>query len=82
MKIIESYKIPDGNVSPDIFKFPCVAWVDKTNVGVAYMCHDTNGLYKVKGAFPNDWICKDENGKWHVMHDDEYQRAKIELKSN
>ena len=23
---------------------------------------------------PTDWICKTSDGKWHVMHDDEYHK--------
>lgn len=76
MRIVESYQVPEGNISPDIFKLPCVTSAYKTMTqGIRYHVD-----YMI--AKPTNWICKYENGEWLVLTDDEYQRAKIELKSS
>lgn len=76
MRIVEAYKVPTGNVSPDIFKLPCVNSVRKKN-GIEY------GVF-VKGKFSypcmayaraTDWICKESDGVWNVLTDAEYQQA-------
>ena len=70
MRIIEAYKVPTGNVSPDIFKLPCVTSAYKTMTqGIRYHVE-----YMI--AKPSDWICKDENGEWLVLDDEEYQAEK------
>ena len=70
-KITESYQVPKGNISPDIFHLPCVAWADKTEEGIVYICSGVDYPNKVE-AYPTDWICKKEDGKWYVMSDTEY----------
>ena len=82
MRIIEAYQVPYGNVSPDIFKLPCVAGADKTDDGVTYICdvnidNDTYNDFDIVEASVFDWICKDSEGKWHILTNDEYQRTKI-----
>lgn len=80
MKIVEAYQVPKGNVSPDIFRLPCVLGADKTDDGVAYLCainlcDDTFKDYDIHDASATDWICKDDKGKWHVMTDDAYRKG-------
>lgn len=63
-KIIESYQVPEGNVSPDIFKLPCVELAIKCNDGnTLYLCvcADGNEL-----AHKYDYIYKTDDGKWHI----------------
>ena len=76
MKIIESYKVPEGNVSPDIFKLPCVLWAAKNGKGG--ILYELNSDERVTKTFPiahaGDWICKDSKGKWRVLTDDEYRK--------
>ena len=70
MRIIVSYKVPEGNVSPDIFKLPCVSSAYK-NIHGATCYHVGEEI-----AATNDWICKYENGRWRVLLNWEYQQTK------
>ena len=75
MKIVESYQVSMGNVSPDIFALPCVNSARKKN-GIEYSVF-TNGKFaypSMAHARATDWICKTEDGKWIVLHDDEYHK--------
>ena len=73
-KIIESYQVPEGNVSPDIFALPCVRGIDKKlGNDIEYSVFVKIGeVYDFIYARPTDWICKKEDGKWYVMSDTEY----------
>jgi len=76
MRIIEAYKVPTGNVSPDIFKLPCVNSVRKKK-GIEYgvFVNGTSAYPSMAHAFPTDWICKTEDGKWIVLNNEEYEEA-------
>jgi hypothetical protein len=77
MKIIESYQVPEGNVSPDIFALPCVECVNKKydrTIEYGVFLRDTGLSHYMEYACPTDWICKDSDGKWHVLSDDEYHK--------
>lgn len=76
MRIIEAYQVPEGNVSPDIFRMPCVSSAYKTMRGETYY-HVDDGLI----AGPGDWICRDSPGQWHVLTHEEYQRARAGQKA-
>ena len=78
MKIVEAHQIPDGNVSPDIFRLPCVNCANKRyDKGIEYGVFITRGkLFDIYFAYPTEWICKDENGEWLVLDDEEYQAEK------
>lgn len=72
-KIIEAYQVPEGNVSPDIFKLPCVVLACKVGDGnTRYTCTSV-GYYGNEWAFKSDYICKFDNGKWTVLSAEEYQ---------
>lgn len=76
MRIIEAYQVPEGNVSPDIFALPCVNSVRKKN-GIVYGVF-VNGKFSYPSmayARATDWICKNEDGKWIVLTNDEYEKA-------
>ena len=63
MKIIKSYQVPEGNISPDIFKLPCVNGAIKHDeFGIIYRLYDS---VKVENflAIPTDWICKYADGR-------------------
>lgn len=77
LKIIEVHQVPYGNVSPDIFKLPCVNSVRKKN-GITYgVFVDGKTEYpSMAHAHPSDWICKRENGTWAVLTDEEYEAEK------
>ena len=66
-RIIESYKVPSGNVSLVIFGLPCITSAYKTMKNEVY--------YHVEDmiAHPGDWICKWNVGGWEVISDDQYQ---------
>ncbi len=78
-KIIEAHMVPAGNVSPDIFKLPCVDQASKTG--------DGNTVYAVvNGYFQGhefagyiDYICKSEEGKWFVLSAEEYHEYNLNL---
>ena len=72
MKIMESYQIPRGNVSPYIFKLPCIDEVNKLHEGCVYV---GRGIC----AFETDWLCKDADDRWHVLTNEEYQQEIKEL---
>lgn len=63
-------------MSPDIFALPCVRGIDKKlGNDIEYSVFVKIGeVYDFIYARPTDWICKDENGKWLVLSDDEYHK--------
>ena len=78
-KIIEAYMVPGGNVSPDIFKLPCVVQARETKGGNTYYT-------VVNGYFPGhefadytDYICKADDGKWFVLSADEYHNYNLNI---
>ena len=78
-KIIEAYQVPGGNVSPDIFKLPCIYGAEKLRSGnVEYWCK--NGYYADdEYAHVTDYICKSDDGKWFVLSADEYHEYNLNL---
>lgn len=78
-KIIEAYMVPAGNVSPDIFKLPCVVGARKTGGGnTRYTClNDYFSGYEFADYI--DYICKSEEGKWFVLSADEYHEYNLNL---
>ena len=76
MKIVESYQVPYGNVSPDIFALPCVNSVKKKD-GIEYgvFVNEKFAYPSMAHAKPTDWICKNEDGKWIVFNNEEYEKA-------
>lgn len=76
--IIEAYQVPKGNVSPDIFKLPCVECVNKKyDRTIEYGVFVTwNKVFDMVYANSTDWICKDAEGRWWVFTDEEYNVLK------
>lgn len=76
MRIIEAYQVPYGNVSPDIFALPCVnnCAVMKNGIEYGVFVNGASAYPSMAHARPSDWICKDSEGKWHVLSDDEYHK--------
>ena len=71
-KIIEAYQVPGGNVSPDIFKLPCVSGATKLGDGnTEYTCMN-DYFCGHEYADYTDYICKSEEGKWFVLSADAY----------
>ena len=72
-RIVEAYQVPGGNVSPDIFKLPCISSAMKLTSGnTIYRCsaaYVDGGLWAGKG----NYICKLDSGKWDVFTSGEYQ---------
>lgn len=73
MKIIESYQVPEGNISPDIFHLPCIDGCAKH--------HDDGSIFYLtipkivpRIVYPGNWLCKDIHGKWHVLTDKQYKQ--------
>lgn len=73
-KIIEAYQVPSGNVSPDIFALPCVLWASKNPDGtIEYKLSSFSAKkYSITLARASNWICKDNEGQWYVMSDEDY----------
>ena len=70
--IIEAYMVPAGNVSPDIFKLPCVSGATKLGDGnTEYTCKN-DYFCGHEYADYTDYICKSEEGKWFVLNAEEY----------
>ncbi len=78
-KIIEAYMVPAGNVSPGIFKLPCVVGASKTGGGnTDYTV--VNGYFQGhEFAGYTDYICKSEEGKWFVLAWEEYHEYNLNL---
>lgn len=78
-KIIEAYMVPAGNVSPDIFKVPCVVEAGKTGGGnTVYTV--VNGYFRGQEfAGYTDYICKADDGKWFVLSAHEYHKYNLNL---
>ena len=78
-KIIEAYMVPAGNVSPDIFKLPCVVKASKTKGGnTDYTV--VNGYYKDQElAGYTDYIYKADNGCWFVLSAEEYHEFNLNI---
>lgn len=80
MKVIESYKIPTGNVSPVIFKLPCIDSVQKGFDGEPiYIGYQKPTKRKCFGAVSGDWLCKCADGTWRCFDDYEYKQIINEL---
>ena len=78
-KIIEAYMVPAGNVSPDIFKLPCVVKARKTKGGNTYYTV-VNGYFQGhEFAGYTDYICKADEGKWFVLTAEEYHEYNLNL---
>lgn len=78
-KIIEAYMVPAGNVSPDIFKLPCVIGANKTEGGNTYYKVENGYFECLVFAGYTDYICKSEDGKWFVLSADEYHEYNLNL---
>lgn len=78
-KIIEAYMVPAGNVSPDIFKLPCVTGAGKLGDGnTEYSV--MNGYFQGhEFATYTDYICKADDGCWFVLSADEYHEYNLNL---
>lgn len=76
-----------GDNVTDIIKLRCISFVDKNpqppeSFGLFYYYHLYPGLmwdYKMDlshrhVAYKGDWLCEDENNRWHILSDEEYQR--------
>lgn len=69
------------NIS-DIFKLRCVSFISKNPPICGPHFHLYPGLmwnYKEDlshrhVAHEGDWLCEDEEGLWHILSDDEYQK--------
>ena len=74
-KIIESYQVPKGNVSPDIFKLPCVIGATKLSDGnTEYTCAiDLSYEYANVG----DYICKSDDNRWFTLSAEEYHEFNL-----
>lgn len=71
MRITEAHQVPNGYVSRDIFKLPCIEGVLKGKDGkpIYFTCSGISRRY----VFPGDWICQDQGGRWQVLTDEEYK---------
>lgn len=67
MKIVKSYQIPRGSVSPDIFNLPCVTSAYKSLSG-SIRYHVGHIIAKA-----GDWVCRYDDGTWGVLSDDSYK---------
>lgn len=62
----------DGKNVQDVFKLPCLSSIfkvrDKNGSVFVYanVWVTVNGRRGIQTAFPGDWICKTESGKWVV----------------
>lgn len=66
--------VPAGNVSPDIFKLPCVsAAIKHDQFGIIYRLYDSATVGDFL-AIPTDRICKSANGRWNVLTEEEYKQ--------
>lgn len=72
MRITEAHQVPNGYVSRDIFKLPCIDGCvkDKEN---GYAIYFTKTFIRRRYVFPGDWLCKDDRGIWQVLTDEEYK---------
>lgn len=71
--------VPAGNVSPDIFKLPCVVGASKTGGGnTDYTV--VNGYYQDQElAGYTDYICKADDGCWFVLSAEVYHEFYLNL---
>ena len=71
-KIIEAHMVPAGNVSPGIFKLPCVVGASKLGDGNTDYTVINGYIQGHEYADYTDYICKSEEGKWFVLSAEEY----------
>ena len=76
LRIVEAHQVPKGNISPDIFKLPCVDWAAKDVDGsIGYRLLDSAIVENTRRiARAGFWICKDSDGKWRVLTSEEYRK--------
>ena len=72
-RIVEAYQIPKGSVSHDIFALPCIDGCGKNHADGSVF-YFTIHTVKPRLAYPGEWLCKDDKGKWHVLTDKEYRK--------
>lgn len=78
-KIIEAYQVPKGNVSPEIFKLPCVSGATKLGDGnTEYTCKN-DYFCGHEYARSSDYICKADDGCWFVLSAEEYHEFNLNL---
>ena len=67
-----------GRGIEDVFRLPCVAAIRKDIFGAAF--YDLYGFIMHDGrsvsAREGDWICEDNEGKWHLLTNEEYEQLK------
>ena len=64
-----------GRNITDIFNLPCVIEIKKLVNGkplYTIAASDDNGKYMQDLAETGDWLCQDNNEKWHVLTDKVY----------
>jgi len=75
MKFKQAIHIEGRNMY-DVFRLPCVAAIHKTVFGS--IVYDLYGFVMADGsrneAATGDWLCEDNEGKWYVMTNEEYER--------
>lgn len=64
----------EGRCINDVFKLPCVYSCHKeAEGGLCYLLYDWDDDGNYIEARIGDWLCEDEEGKWHVMSNEEYK---------
>ena len=67
-----------GSNITDIFRLPCVWAVRKDVFGAVFydlygfVMHDGNSAIAREG----NWLCEDDEGKWHLLSNEEYEQFK------
>lgn len=64
-----------GHGIEGIFKLPCIAAIRKDIFGAAFF--DTYGFIMHDGksvsAREGDWLCEDDDNRWHLLTNEEYK---------
>lgn len=82
MKFRQAIQIPD-HITHGVFNLPCVVSAKKDRLyGFIYiLLGDTQtDLFRWVDtiyAKPSDWLCEDNDGRWHLLSDEEYEKLNL-----
>lgn len=61
-------------VTDTIFNLPCIYSVHKEADGrLCFLLYDWDEQGNYKQAHPGDWLCLDNQGRWNVLTEQEYE---------
>ncbi len=61
-------------VTHTVFDLPCIYSVHKDHYGLCYLLYDWDRQGQYVCARPGNWLCEDDDHRWHVLTATEYRQ--------